>query len=146
MIFWGASPQTRRLKSHSCMLWYASYHEPSSCEFIELNKQAVNIKPDETFELVPQSAEPFRLALQKLSKQFAYSGLLKRVPTTRTVTPNAADATINDIVFSDHKNILETWNEISEETIQNWATETWGDKSWTETTPKDITSLSTARG
>jgi hypothetical protein len=117
------------------------YHAPGSKEHISLNKQAtLDFKPKRRFDLVPSNAKAFTNDITACSEFFSYGGHLSSIPTDRTVE---ADGTIT---FDDRKNILTSWNEIDSETIQKYATEIWGDKSWTVTEDKQIVGLSVARG
>ena len=121
---------------------YSSYHASNSKEFIELNRAAlIHFKPNKQFDLLPSSADAFATALEASSKRFSYHGSLKRIPTTWTIHP--ADGTIT---FGNHRDLLESWNQISLETILRNANETWGDETWTNTVPHAIENLSNARG
>ena len=123
---------------------YSSYHASNSKEFIELNKAAlIHFKPDKQFDLLPSSADAFAAALEASSKRFSYHGALKRIPTTCTVA--AADKG-GAITFGNQKDLLESWNQISLETILKNANQTWGDKTWTNVIPHAIEDLSAARG
>ena len=108
-----------------------------------MNKGAlIDFKPAKQFDLNPGNADAFATQLETISKQFSYHGILKRVPTTRTV--DAADATI--ITFGDNKNVLESWNQLTLDQIHLNANQTWGDQSWTPSDPRVIVPLSNARG
>ena len=124
---------------------YGRYYAPESKEYIQLDQAAtVNFQPTKRYDLTPANAAPFCKDLERYSKQFGTYIRLKRVPTTRTVD----DADINNIIITlgDHVNILQTYQSVTSEIAQNFATETWGDGSWTETVGKQIIPLSVARG
>ena len=121
---------------------YSGYHTANSKEFIGLNKAAlINLKPDKQFKLLPSNADAFAAEFEALSKKFSYNGVLKRVSTTWTV--NSDDGTIT---FSNFRDILESWNQITLNIVLKNANQNWGDKSWTDIIPCYIVDLSNTRG
>jgi hypothetical protein len=120
---------------------FGAYHHPSSKEHIDLNKQAtILFQPKQKFKLSPENSQAFCSQLTEYSEIYACYGHLKNIPTTRTI---AGDGTIT---FGDNKSILTSWNEITNDIVQKYATETWGAQDWTVTDDKEIVALSAARG
>ena len=123
---------------------YGRYYAPETKEFIQLDQAAtVKFEPTKRYDLVPANAESFCKDLEKYSKQYGTFIRLKRVPTTRTVDDDDPNNII--ITLGGHVNILQTYQSVTSEIAQKVATETWGDKSWTETDNKQIIPLSAAR-
>ena len=122
---------------------YRRYVEPSSREFITLSNNAItNFKSEKVFALDLESSEAFTEHMVSLSKKFGYHGLINRVPTDCDIDGTNA----NLITYRDHKNFIDTWQEITEDIVERNSTQIWGDKSWTITDDKQIAPISQARG
>jgi hypothetical protein len=120
---------------------YGRYQPPNSREFIALNDAAtINFKPTTRYNLDPNNATDFMADLEKNSKRFCYNGYLTRVATERT---EAGDGTVT---FSEHKDMIKTYHEITKDVILKTANRTWGDKSWANSADQQIQPLSAARG
>ena len=86
---------------------YVNYHDGNSKEFIQLNKGAmIDFKSTEQFDLKPSNADAFSECIDKVSKSYAYYGMICRSPTT--FLPDAGGT----YTLGDHANLLETWNQI----------------------------------
>ena len=124
---------------------YVQYHAVNSKEHMVLMNAAItNFKYDETFSIDSKSAHAFAEAIEELGQRFAYNGLISRVPTECDF--DAADANI--FTFRNKKDIISSWNVLTEEDIQKNATMTFGNKTFTVTLDanKDLVSPSQARG
>ena len=120
---------------------HATFTPTGTKEYQENVKSAVLLwKPQKLHGLNPEDSDDFVKEVTRTSKEFAYHGLLKRVPTTKTTAPDGT------VTFGDHKNILTTYEAISDTVIQSNATECWGNKSWSRTDDKQIVALTAARG
>ena len=100
----------------------------------------INFRSTEQFDLKPSNSDAFSECMDKISKSYAYYGMICRFPTT--FFPDAAGTNI----ISDHANFIETWNQIGLDVVLNNANMTWGDKTFTNVTPHDIQDMKTARG
>ena len=124
---------------------YVQYHAVNSKEHMVLMNAAItNFKYDETFSIDSKSAHAFAEAIEELGQRFAYNGLISRVPTGCDF--DAADANI--FTFRDKRDIISSWNVLTEEDIQKNATMTFGNRTFTVTpdASKDLVTPSQARG
>ena len=124
---------------------YVQYHAVNSKEHMVLMNAAItNFKYDETFSIDSKSAHAFAEAIEELGQRFAYNGLISRVPTGCDF--DAADANI--FTFRDKRDIISSWNVLTEEDIQKNATMTFGNRTFTVTPDanKDLVTPSQARG
>ena len=78
--------------------------------------------------------------MDKISKSYAYYGMIHRSPTT--FLPDAAGT----YILGDHANLLENWNQIGLDVVLNNANMTWGDKTFTNVTPHEIQEMTTDCG
>ena len=61
---------------------YVNYHDVNSKEFIELNKGAmIDFRSTEQFYLKLSNADAFAECMDKISKNYAYYGMIRRFPT-----------------------------------------------------------------
>ena len=123
---------------------YCQFHPLTSKEGMLLYRSATDnwsspLNEQDLINLRPEDAQKFVDTLSGEAKKFGYELLLKRVPLTKVTE---ADGTIT---FGEHTDILKTWNKVTPAIAQKNATETWGDKSWTETDNKEIGELAEAR-
>ena len=100
----------------------------------------IDFRSTEQFDLKPSNADAFSECIDKISKSYAYYGMILRFPTT--FLPDAAGA----YILSDHANSLETWNQIGLDVVLNNANMTWVDKTFTDVTPHKIQDITTDRG
>ena len=120
---------------------HATFTPTGTKEYQENVKSAVLLwKPQKLHGLNPEDSDDFVKEVTRTSKEFAYHGLLKRVPTTKTTAPGGT------ITFGDYVTILTTYEAITNNIIQSNATECWGDKSWGRTDDKQIVALTAACG
>ena len=125
------------------------FHAPGSKEDIELNKGAItNFKPANQYALKTENAFNYASDLKQLAIEFGYHGTITKVATVGTVNEPDEGEEIDpaSLTLGDFKNLLTSWNDITPEAIQNNATVTWGDKTWTETREKEIVPFSHERG
>ena len=106
-----------------------------------MNAAITNFKYDETFMIDTKSAHVFTEAIEELGKRFAYSRLTSCVPT-------GCDFDAADFIFCNKRDIISSWNVLTEEDIQKNATRTFGHKTFTITpdTNKELVISSLARG
>ena len=73
---------------------FSQFFNPGTKEHIDLNKQAtINYTPLKTFDLIPENADGFCSSITDASEYYAYYGMIRSVPTTRTVDPDDATLT-----------------------------------------------------
>ena len=106
---------------------YVNYHDENSKQFIQLNKGAmIDFRSTEQFDLKPSNADAFSEYIDKISKSYAYYGMIRRSPTT--FLPDAAGT----YILVDHANFLENWNQIRFDVVLNNANMTCRDKTFTD--------------
>ena len=82
---------------------YVNYHDGNSKEFIRLNKGAmIDFKSTGLFILKPSNAGKFAECIEKVSKSYAYYGMIHRSPTTFLPDPGGT------YTLGNHANLLET--------------------------------------
>ena len=120
---------------------YVNYHDENLKELIQLNKGAmINFRSTEQFDLKPFNAEDFAKCMDKISKIYAYYGMICRFPTT--FLPDATGT----YILGNHANLLEIWNQIGLDVVVNNSNMTWGDKIFTAVTPHEIQYMTTDCG
>ena len=100
----------------------------------------IDFRYTEQFYLKPSNADAFSECMDKISKRYAYYGIICRLPTT--FLPDAAGTNI----LGNHANFIETCNQIRLDVVLNNANTTWGDKPFTNVTPQKIQDMTTDRG
>ena len=122
---------------------YGQYHASNSKEHMSLRNSAItNFKPSESFALNPKNATDYLNALKDCGKQYCYLGMISRVPTDCDI--DAGDA--NNITFRNRKDLINTFNEVTQAHIDKNATMLWGNKTWAITNDKEIATPSITRG
>ena len=120
---------------------YVNYHDRNSKEFIRLNKGAmIDFKSTEQFDLKPSNTDNFAECINKVSKSYAYYGMILSFPMT--FLPDAGGT----YTLVDHANLLETWNQIGLDVVLNNDNMTWGDKTFTDVIPHEIQDTTADRG
>ena len=100
---------------------YVNSHYGNSKEFIQLKKGAmIGFKSTEQFDLKPSNADSFAEFIDKVSKSYAYYGMICRFPTT--FLPDAWGT----YTLGDHANLLKTWNQIGLDVVLKNSNMTWG--------------------
>ena len=86
--------------------------------------------------------------MKQAAIEFGYYNVITRVTTTGTVNEpdNGEERDPTNLTLGEFNNLLTAWNDITPESIQKNATITWGTKTWTVTSDKDMVPLSAARG
>ena len=131
---------------------FTQYHAPGSKEHIELNKLATNdFKPKKQFTLSTNTSPELCTALEENAEDFAYIGVIRKIPTTQTITqPENAEGEEQEqavITYGHEKDLIQDWNSFDMDTIQKNATLTWGEKDpWTVTANRQIVPLLAERG
>ena len=64
----------------------------------------IDFRPTEKFDLKTSNSDPFAKCMDKISKIYAYYGMIFRFP--KTFLPDAAGT----YILGDHTNLLKTWN------------------------------------
>ena len=112
---------------------YVNYHDGNSKEFIQLNKGAmIDFRSTEKFDLKPSNADAFSECIDKISKSYAYYGMIRRFPITFLLDAGGT------YTLGDYANLIETWNQIRLDVFLNKANMTWGDNTFTDVTPNEI--------
>ena len=120
---------------------YVNYHDGNSKEFIQINKGAmIDFRSTEKFNIKPSNTDAFAEFIDKISKSYAYYGMICRFPTT--FLPDVGGT----YTLGNHANLLETWNKIGLAVVLNNANMTWGDKTFTDVTPHEIQDMTTDCG
>ena len=120
---------------------HATFTPTGTKEYQDNVKSAVLLwKPQKLHGLNPEDSDDFVKEVTRTLKEFAYHGLLKRVPMTKTTTDDST------VTFGDFVNILTTYEAISDDTVQSNATKCWGNKSLGRTDDEQIVALTAARG
>ena len=88
----------------------------------------IDFKASEQFDITLNNVDVFAECMDRASKLCAYYGYIRQFPTTMTVAPDGTVTVVN------HANLIETWNQISLDTVLNNANITWGGKSFTDVT------------
>ena len=121
------------------------FHAVTSKEHMMLLNGAItNFKPQREFKLEASDADAFANAIETQGHHYAFIGLTARVATECVI--DAADP--NNITFSERKDVVATWNVITEEVIQKNATMLFGNKTWAVTpdNSKDLMLPTAIRG
>ena len=62
---------------------YVNYHDRNSKESIQINKGGmIDFRSTEQFDLKPSNSDAFAKCMDKISKSYAYYGMIRRFPTT----------------------------------------------------------------
>ncbi len=90
-----------------------NFQAANSKEYISLDKGAKqDFCPETPFDLIPGNSDAFSAKIERYSKQFGY-GSLFNIPNNQNV--DVSDE--NKISYSDHVNIINTWNKTSDDLI-----------------------------
>ena len=101
-------------------------------------------EPDRIFKLNSSDASDFASEIESKARQFGYIGKMAHVATTCTFDADNS----NTFTFGDRKDIICTWNKITEEHVQKNVTMLFGNHTFTVTSDdgKDLATSTTARG
>ena len=124
---------------------YYSYHATNTKEYSALMTAAIaKFEPERIFKINASDASDFATKIESNAQQFGYIGKTARVATTCVFSTTDA----NSFTFGDRKDIIGTWNVITEEHVQKNATMLFGNRTFTVTSDdnKDLSTPTTARG
>ena len=124
---------------------YYSYHATNTKEYSALMTAAIaKFEPERIFKINASDASNFATEIESKAQQFGYIGETARVATICVFSTTNA----NSFTFGDRKDIIGTWNVITEEHVQKNATMLFGNHTFTVTSDnnKDLSTPTTAFG
>ena len=118
---------------------YYSYHATNTREYSALTTAAITkFEPERIFKINSTDASDFATELESKAQQFGYIGETARVATTCVFDVDNP----NLFTYGNRKDIIGTWNTITEEHIQKNATMLFGNRTF-EVTPDNSKDMST---
>ena len=125
---------------------YVQFHKPDSKEYHELLTRATLLfKPAKEYDLNPNNSPQIAETLEEYGKTFGYNLLTKRFPTERVQTVDK-DGNPTGFAYGGHANMVKSWNLVTKEQVRSFASDTWGDKTYSVPASNVIVPLSAARG
>ena len=94
----------------------------------------------EKFDLKPSNADAFSGCIDKISKSYAYYGMIRRFPITFLLDAGGT------YTLGDYANLIETWNQIGLDVVLNNANMTWGNNNFTDVNPHEIQYITADQG
>ena len=109
-----------------------------------MNTAITKFKPDQTFKLNLDDDDNFVTTIKLKDHQFDCIGKMACVVTTCVFDPGRANA----FAYRDRKDIIGTWNQVTEEHVQKNATMLFGNRTFTVTSDnnKALDTPTTERG
>ena len=124
---------------------YYSYHATNTREYSALTTAAITkFEPERIFKINSSDASDFATEIESKAQQFGYIGETARVATTCVFDEDSP----NTFTYGNRKDIIGTWNTITEDHIQRNATMLFGNRTFTVTSDdgKDLATPTIARG
>ena len=113
---------------------YYSYHARNTRAYSALTTAAITkFDPDQIFKLNSSDASDFASEIESKAQQFGYIGKTARMATTCAFDPD----NLNTFTFGNHKDIIGTWNKITDEHVKKNATMLFGNRTFTVTYDDD---------
>ena len=124
---------------------YGQYHASNSKEYMALRDSGLNKwQPDQTFSLKPENCSNFCNQIRDAGQTLCFLGMISRFPTQCTI--NRDDPANVTYTYGEHRDMLETYGQVSQDHVQKSASMIWGDKSYTVVANKEIQNPTSARG
>ncbi len=105
-----------------CFQWIltTTFRLPIQRNTFPLTNEPSKICPETCIDLIPGNSDAFFAKIKRYPKQFGY-GSLFNIPTNQNI-----DLSGEKNAYSDHVNIINTWNKTSDDLIARNANEVWG--------------------
>ena len=124
---------------------YCNYYSPLTKEGAVLFNAAIPdfkslLENKDRLKLTPKDATKFVETMSALALKFGYHYMLSNVLTDQQ--PDNAGV----MQLTDEKDLLQSWNSITDDHVRKLASMTWGDKSYSFQNPQTLETMSLARG